>query len=350
MKKLIALVVIFVILLSGCVQSVNDESHTPKTTYTPTPKSEITATPTSSQGKTTPVLPTTQETPYIPPQTPSQVITENLKFGVKYGVKVVDVVDGDTIDVIFSDGSWGRVRMLGVDTPEKSAERNKPGEYDGIDDLKYLAEWGWKAYEFTKSMLEGKYIYIEFDENSGFTGYYGRLLAYVYLENGTDFTAMLVEKGYARVYVEGEFEKENYYLQLEETAKREGRGLWNILVNASPSQSGAAIIEIVEVHYDAGGPDVDDRDMLNDEYVVIKNYGTTSVNLDGWKLKDEVGFTYTFSNVVLGAGDIITIHTGIGDDYDGHLYWDRKSPVWNNDHDTAYLYNEQGELVDEYGW
>ncbi|AGK61395.1 hypothetical protein Asulf_01408 [Archaeoglobus sulfaticallidus PM70-1] len=207
---------------------------------------------------------------------------------------------------------------------------------------------GWKAYEFTKSIIEGKYVYIEFDETAGFTGYYGRLLAYVYLENGTDFTAMLVEGGYARVYVEGEFKKESYYLQLEEEAKRERRGLWSILATATPS--GAISIEIVEVHYDAGGPDVDDRDMLNDEYIVIVNSGSISINLEGWRLRDEAGFTYTFSNVALDAGGTVTVHTGIGGDYDGHLHWNRKSPVWNNDHDTAYLYNAEGELVDKYSW
>lgn len=75
-------------------------------------------------------------------------------------------------------------------------------------------------------MLEGKYIYIEFDEKAGFRGYHGRLLAYVYLQDGTDFTALLVRQGYARVYTEGNFEKEEYYVQLENETKRECRGLW----------------------------------------------------------------------------------------------------------------------------
>ena len=32
--------------------------------------------------------------------------------------QVSNVVDGDTIDVVFADGSTDRVRLLGVDTPE----------------------------------------------------------------------------------------------------------------------------------------------------------------------------------------------------------------------------------------
>lgn len=33
----------------------------------------------------------------------------------------------------------------------------------------------------------------------------------------------------------------------------------------------------------------------------------------------------TFSNVVLAAGGTVAVHTGTGDNYDGHLYLDRKS-------------------------
>jgi endonuclease YncB( thermonuclease family) len=35
-----------------------------------------------------------------------------------------------------------------------------------------------------------------------------------------------VKNGLARVYVEGEFRKEDYYLQLEEMAKVNKTGLW----------------------------------------------------------------------------------------------------------------------------
>ena len=47
--------------------------------------------------------------------------------------QVSDVVDGDTIDVVFADGSTDRVRLLGVDTPETFSP-NSPGEYGDIAD------------------------------------------------------------------------------------------------------------------------------------------------------------------------------------------------------------------------
>lgn len=151
---------------------------------------------------------------------------------MKYEVEVVSVIDGDTIDVILPDGTQERVRMLCVDTPETTAENNKPYEYDSITDLDCLAEWGQEAKQFTKSWLEGKTVSIEFDETAGMRGYYGRLLAYVYVD-GTDFTAELVKRGYARVYEEGECKKEAEYLKYQQSAMQSGTGLWSCGLVAS---------------------------------------------------------------------------------------------------------------------
>ena len=179
------------------------------------------------------IIPSPSPTPKIAQvQTPAPIPTLEFQFGVKYPAKVVYVYDGDTIKVNLS-GQILVIRLLGVDTPEKSVEKNKPYEYDAITNLTYLAEWGRKAKNFAYAMLYNKTVYIEFDETAGLKGYYGRYLAYVYLENGTDFNALLVKNGLARVYKEGECKKEAYYLQLEEIAKTNKTGFvencWMIL-------------------------------------------------------------------------------------------------------------------------
>ena len=260
-------------------------------------------------------------------------------YGVKYRVKVVDVIDGDTIDVLLPNGSTGRIRLLGVDTPETRPDRNRINEYDNITDTEALTVWGEKAEEFAKSWLENQTIYIQFDKEAGLYGYYGRLLAYVYMLNGTDFNAELLRRGYARVYVEGNFSKKEEYLEIEKMAMENKTGLWSCMLETG--------VIIAYVHYNAAG---DDRYNLNDEYVIISNNGNTSVNLTGYTLSDEANHTFVFPDFVLESRGLVTIHTGSGNNTDDELYWGSKYPIWNNDHDTAYLRDAEGELLDTYTW
>jgi len=102
------------------------------------------------------------------------------------------------------------------------------------------------------------------------------------------------------------------------------------------------------VHYDAEG---NDWDNLNDEYAVIKNDGSTGADMTGWTLRDVANHVYAFpSGFTLAAGTSVTIHTGSGTDTSDHLYWGSGAPIWNNDHDTAYLRDGNGDLVDSYSW
>lgn len=327
LSSLIIILILFTIITPGCTESPPSITITETYSYT-----------TSTE-------PLTHTTP-----------TRNIPSNV-IKVHVINVVDGDTVDIVFPNGTIDRVRFLGVDTPETSASRNKPDEYDHITDLECLASWGKEAKLFTQDYLQDKTIYIEFDAIAGKRGYYGRLLAYIYLENGTDFTALLVKKGYARVYTEGEFKKENEYLTYQNLAKSKYAGLWGCIIGKYASTSGAAIhpsatgkVVIIEVHYDAGGPNVRDTEVLNDEYVVLKNKGETPVDLKGWIIKDNANHIYRFPSIILQPGQEIVLHTGKGVNTSHDLYWGRGQAVWNNDHDTAYLYNAQGELVDQYSW
>lgn len=94
---------------------------------------------------------------------------------------VARVIDGDTIQL--DDGR--KVRLIGVDTPE-TVHPQKEVEY-----------YGKEASDFTKSMLEGKEVYLEYDIQP--TDKYGRTLAYIWLSDGTLFNELLVLKGFAQV-------------------------------------------------------------------------------------------------------------------------------------------------------
>lgn len=94
------------------------------------------------------------------------------------------VVDGDTI-VVKVDGKKEKVRMIGVDTPESV----HPDESKNT-------EFGKEVSNFTKKKLEGKYVRLETDVQE--RDKYGRILAYVYLDNKM-FNKTLLEKGYAKL-------------------------------------------------------------------------------------------------------------------------------------------------------
>ncbi|WP_321420897.1 lamin tail domain-containing protein [uncultured Methanomethylovorans sp.] len=47
----------------------------------------------------------------------------------------------------------------------------------------------------------------------------------------------------------------------------------------------------------------------------------------------------------MGAKSTVTIYTGKGTKTATKLYWGSSWYVWNNDGDTAYLYNSQSKLV-----
>ncbi|WP_135824262.1 DUF4350 domain-containing protein [Halorussus ruber] len=92
----------------------------------------------------------------------------------------------------------------------------------------------------------------------------------------------------------------------------------------------------------------EDGETLNDEYVDVKNDGSSGQDMTGWTLEDEAGYTYQFPDgFSLGAGETVRVHTGSGTDSSTDLYWGSGSPVWNNDSDTAYLYDDGNNLAAE---
>lgn len=139
---------------------------------------------------------------------------------------VTEVVDGDTVEIQMG-GSTETVRLLGIDTPEVHVENN-PSEYEKMEDTektrKCLKTYGEKASDLAKEKLSGKKINFTTDPQSDIRGSYGRLLGYIEV-NGTDFNLHLIEKGYARVY-HTEFTRKEEYLQAEETAQEQLKGLW----------------------------------------------------------------------------------------------------------------------------
>ncbi|ACM57445.1 lamin tail domain-containing protein [Halorubrum lacusprofundi] len=102
-------------------------------------------------------------------------------------------------------------------------------------------------------------------------------------------------------------------------------------------------LAIATINADAAG---DDRETLNDEYIVFENEGTETLDLSGWTVEDEVGKRYAMPDgVTLAPDETLTLRTGSGTDTERELYWGSDSPIWNNAGDTVIVTNTTGDRV-----
>jgi len=269
-------------------------------------------------------------------------------LGESYSVTVTTVVDGDTVKIRFANGSTDTVRLLGVDTPETHAE-NSPDEFEGVPETTAgrtcLGEAGENATRFMTDRLLGETVQFSTDATADSRGYYGRLLGYISHE-GKNINYRLVTTGHARVY-DSEFSLSERFDAAEERARTNGTGVWACASPHAVADGGTTGL-VASVHADAAG---DDRENLNDEYVVLGNPGETTVDLSGWTVSDEVGASYTVpEGTALAPDDQLRIHTGAGTDTDTDLYWDYGRPVWNNDGDTVTIRAANGTVIDEHSY
>ena len=120
----------------------------------------------------------------------------------EYKVKVIKVVDGDTVDVDIDLGfgvvlSDERVRIMGIDTPE-SRTRDKVEKVFGLASKKRLKE------------LLGKTAILKTQINKNgedMKGKFGRILGDFVSVDGRMVTDILVEEGHAVAYFGGSKEE-----------------------------------------------------------------------------------------------------------------------------------------------
>jgi len=129
---------------------------------------------------------------------------------------VVNVVDGDTIDVDAPDGEHEhtRIRLWGVDTPE--TKNPKVG----------VMYFGPEAAEFTKKVALGQKVRVYLDEGNRTRCYYGRVLGYVQLADKRFLNEVLLADGFAYADVRFRHSLYSKYKQLESAARGQKKGLW----------------------------------------------------------------------------------------------------------------------------
>ncbi|HHW90952.1 MAG: thermonuclease family protein [Limnochordia bacterium] len=235
----------------------------------------------------------------------------------RYQATVVRVIDGDTLEVasLPSIAPTERVRLLGIDTPEKN-------------DL-----YGTEATLYTESLLTvGSTIYIEIDVRARDS--FGRYLSYVFLPDGRMVNLMLVEAGLAKLYTEApNVRYTDEFQDALKTAQQTCRGIWSDLDHCKVGYE-----LTVEVQ-------------LESELVIITNVGKHSVNMSGWTIRSVVGDQKDIlpAGTVLEPGETLVVVSGGNPcplNAKCHL-WNGtgRSNIWNNSGDTAELWDTQGRLV-----
>lgn len=123
--------------------------------------------------------------------------------------RVVRVLDGDTIEVLQNSGALSRVRLAGIDAPEKKQP------------------FGQRSRQSLSELVSQKYVSITGEEYDR----YGRLLGTVW-SGQTDINAVQLQKGMAWTYkFKGQISNLEYG-KIENEAKKSRAGLWS-----SPSQT-----------------------------------------------------------------------------------------------------------------
>lgn len=147
---------------------------------------------TESTRSTTNTLPTNKEGPY----------------------DVVKVVDGDTIDVRI-DSKTVKVRVIGLNTPET------------VDPRKPVECFGKQASAQATKLLKDTKVYLESDDSQQNRDKYDRLLRYVWLEDGTNFSKIMIESGFGYEYTyDTPYKYQEDFKSAQKSAETAKTGLW----------------------------------------------------------------------------------------------------------------------------
>ncbi|MCP2604945.1 thermonuclease family protein [Candidatus Aminicenantes bacterium AH-873-B07] len=128
---------------------------------------------------------------------------------------VIKVYDGDTIKVKFINGMIDKIRFIGVNCPEVDDEREE------------IRIFAYVAKRFTFVNLYRKKIKLTYDWK--FRDKYGRILAYVWLNNNL-FNEIIIKKGLAFAFFKFPFKREYQmrFKEAERLARFNKKGFWSL--------------------------------------------------------------------------------------------------------------------------
>lgn len=220
---------------------------------------------------------------------------------------VIRHVDGDTFEVAIADPAYGmraeeKVRFMGIDTPEM----DEPG--------------GTEALDHVVRTVGGGSVYLAFDFQR--RDRFGRLLAFVYLANGTLLNAELIEECLGELYRHDDLMY--FYEAFEDLERAAGCG----------DGDGVMIAAI--------------RNRGRNEHVELRNHTSAQVDISGWRLCDDDGSVIMIpARTMLAPGETLAVCSGSGcvGSPEPFLY-PLKNNIWGNPGDVACLKDRSGNVVD----
>ena len=148
-------------------------------------------------------------------QNQSEVVVPNTPTTSTTTHKVLSVIDGDTI-IVEMDGVNETVRLLGIDTPEVDPQYNP------------IECYGREATNATKEKLLNQTITLETDPSQGRRDKFDRILAYIFLPDGTNINLFLIAEGFAKEYTYNKpYTYQAEFRTAEKDAQINEKGLWS---------------------------------------------------------------------------------------------------------------------------
>lgn len=171
--------------------------------------------PTKKDAKQEPVVITNPKPPETSLSAQAEVKAASTEAKLITGpYPVAKVIDGDTVSVDIN-GKQEVIRVIGLDSPET------------VDPRKPVQCFGKEASDKAKQILVGKKVSLEPDPPQGDKDKYNRLLRYLFLENGTNFSQLMISEGYAHEYTYNlPYKYQLEFKAAEKLARENKKGLW----------------------------------------------------------------------------------------------------------------------------
>lgn len=129
--------------------------------------------------------------------------------------RVARVIDGDTVEVMAA-GQTETIRLLGLDTPET------------VDPRRPVECFGRQASDQAKKLLLDQSVRLESDPTQGERDGFGRLLRYIFLPDGRNYSLEMIRQGYGHEYTHNVPHKyQAEFKQAEAQARAGQKGLWS---------------------------------------------------------------------------------------------------------------------------